>query len=131
MSAIALECGYSASALRERIYKASIGRADGGPNDNVALAAKMVKLRAERAALLGYANHAAYVLEDETAGSAEAVNKMLSSLAPAALANARKEAAEMQKLIDRQEKDAPGGPFTLQPWDWAFYAEQVRQAQYA
>ena len=118
-------------ALRERIYKASIGRANGGPNDNVALAAKIVKLRAERAALLGYANHAAYVLEDETAGSAEAVNKMLSSLAPAALANARKEAAEMQKLIDRQEKDAPGGPFTLQPWDWAFYAEQVRQAQYA
>jgi len=118
-------------ALRERIYKASIGRADGGPSDNVALVAQIVKLRAERAALLGYVNHAAYVLEDETAGSAGAVNKMLSSLAPAAEANARKEAAEMQKVIDLQEKGAPGGPFKLQPWDWAFYAEQVRQAQYA
>ena len=118
-------------ALRERIYKASIGRADGGPNDNIALVARIVKLRAERAALLGYVNHAAYVLEDETAGSAGAVNKMLASLAPAAEANARKEADEMQKVIDQQEKSAQGGPFKLQPWDWALYAEQVRKAQYA
>src|SRR5438093_8619446 len=87
-------------ALRERIFKASIGRANGGPNDNTAVAAQLVKLRAERAALPGYPNHAAYVLEDETAGTTAAVNKMLSELAPAAEANARQEAAEMQKIID-------------------------------
>jgi peptidyl-dipeptidase Dcp len=118
-------------ALRERVYRASIGRASGGPTDNIGLIARIVKLRAEQAVLLGYANHAAYKLEDETAGTADAVNKMLGSLAPPAEANARKEAAEMQKLIDEQEKSAPGGPFKLQPWDWAFYAEQVRKAQYA
>ena len=118
-------------ALRERIFKASIGRANGGPNDNTAVAAQLVKLRAERAALLGYPNHAAYVLEDETAGTTAAVNKMLSELAPAAEANARKEAAEMQKIIDQQAKAAGNEPFQLQPWDWAFYSEQVRKAQYA
>jgi peptidyl-dipeptidase Dcp len=95
------------------------------------VAAKVVKLRAERAALLGYPNHAAYVLEDETAGTTAAVNKILSELAPAAEANARKEAAEMQKVIDQQAKAAGRESFELQPWDWAFYAEQVRKAQYA
>jgi len=118
-------------ALRERIYKASISRANGGPDDNTSLVAQIVKLRAERATLLGYPNHAAYVLEDETAGTIGAVNKMLANLAPAAEANARKEAAEMQKLIDRQAEAAHGKPFDLQPWDWAFYAEQARKARYA
>ncbi|AMP02373.1 peptidase M3 family protein [Collimonas arenae] len=116
--------------LRERIYKASITRADGGSDDNVASVAQIVKLRAERATLLGYPNHAAYVLEDETAGTPAAVNRMLAQLAPAAAANAHKEAAEIQKLIDRQAKAAHTKPFKLQPWDWAFYAEQVRKARY-
>jgi peptidyl-dipeptidase Dcp len=118
-------------ALREKIYRASVGRAIGGPDDNTALVAQVVKLRAERAALLGYPNHAAYVLEDETAGNPEAVNKMLSQLAPAAEANARKEAAEIQKQIDREAKAAGTASFQLQPWDWAYYAEQVRKEQYA
>ena len=117
-------------ALRERIYKASISRADGGSDDNVSTVAQIVKLRAERAALLGYPNHAAYVLEDETAGTPAAVNRMLAQLAPAAAANARKEAAAIQKLIDRQAKATHTKPFKLQPWDWAFYAEQVRKARY-
>ncbi|MEO6918002.1 MAG: M3 family metallopeptidase [Collimonas sp.] len=117
-------------ALRERIYKASISRGDGGAGDNVGNVAQIVKLRAQRAALLGYPNHAAYVLEEETAGTPAAVNKMLAQLAPPAAANARKEAAAMQQLIDRQAKAKHGKPFKLQPWDWGFYSEQVRKARY-
>jgi peptidyl-dipeptidase Dcp len=118
-------------ALRERIYKASIGRGWGGEFDTTGLIAQIVKLRAERAALLGYANHAAYVLEDETALTPAAASGMLQQLAPPATANARKEAAEMQALIDAQEKAAGREPFRLQPWDWDFYAEQVRKSKYA
>ncbi|GAC1621038.1 MAG: M3 family metallopeptidase [Nevskia sp.] len=117
--------------LRERIYQASSTRAIGGPLDNTAVVAEIVKLRAERAQLLGYPSHAAYVLEDETAGGVAAVNKMLGELAPAALANAKKEAADIQQLIDAQAKAAHAKPFKLQPWDWAFYAEQVRAQRYA
>ena len=72
--------------LRERLYTASVTRANGGSDDNVAGVAEIVKLRAQRAALLGYPSHAAYVLEDETAGTPEAVNRMLGQLAPAAAA---------------------------------------------
>ncbi|MGA2260260.1 MAG: M3 family metallopeptidase, partial [Acidobacteriota bacterium] len=117
-------------ALRERIYKASVSRADGGTDDNTAGVAQIVKLRAERAALLGHANHAAYVLEDEMAGTPDAVNKMLAQLATPAEANARKEAADMQKLIDQQAKANQTKPFKLEPWDWDFYSEQVRKARY-
>lgn len=117
-------------ALRERIYKASVSRADGGTDDNTAGVAQIVKLRAERAALLGYANHAAYVLEDEMAGTPDAVNKMLAQLAPAAEANARREAADMRKLMDQQAKANQTKPFKLEPWDWDFYSEQVRKARY-
>jgi peptidyl-dipeptidase Dcp len=118
-------------ALRERIYKASISRGLGGEFDNTGIIAQMVKLRAERAALLGYPNHAAYVLEDETALNPDAVNRMLAQLAKAAVANAKAEAAEIQELIDAQAK-ADGQPsFRLEPWDWDFYAEQVRAAKYS
>jgi peptidyl-dipeptidase Dcp len=116
--------------LRERIYTASITRGNGGGDDNIAGVAQIVKLRAQRAALLGYSSHAAYVLEDETAGTPDAVNRMLAQLAPAAAANARKEAAAMQQLIDRQAKASHTKPFKLQPWDWGFYAEQMRKARY-
>lgn len=116
--------------LRERIYKASISRGDGGAGDNVGNVAQIVKLRAQRAALLGYPNHAAYVLEEETAGTPAAVNKMLAQLAPPANAIARKDAAAMQQLIERQAKASHTKPFKLQPWDWGFYSEQVRKARY-
>jgi len=118
-------------ALRERIYKTSLGRGWGGEFDTTALIAQMVKLRAERAELLGYANHAAYILEDETALTPAAANKMLAQLAPPAVANARREAAEMQKLIDAQAQANGTAPFKLAAWDWDFYAEQVRKAKYA
>ncbi|MDE2040359.1 MAG: M3 family metallopeptidase [Elusimicrobia bacterium] len=117
-------------ALRERIYKASISRADGGPYDNTAVVARIVVLRARKAALLGYPNFAAYSLADEGARTPEAVNKMLAGLSRAALRKARGEAADIQKLIDRQAKAAHTRPFRLEPWDWAFYARQVRKARY-
>lgn len=118
-------------ALRERIYKASTSRGWGGEFDTTGLIAKIVKLRAERAALLGYADHATYVLDDETALRPEAANAMLRKLAPPAVANARREAADIQQLIDAQAQANGRESFKLEPWDWDFYAEQVRQAKYA
>lgn len=116
--------------LRERIYRASIGRGLSGPTDNRAIIARLVKLRAERARLLGYPDHAAYVLEDESAGNPAAVAGMIRQVAPAALRRAREEAADIQKLIDAQAAARGVPSFTLQPWDWSFYAEQVRKAHY-
>ncbi|KAF1688207.1 dipeptidyl carboxypeptidase II [Pseudoxanthomonas broegbernensis] len=116
---------------RQKIFEASIARGSrGGEFDNTAIVAQVAKLRAERAALLGYPNHAAYQLEEATARTPQAVNDMLAKLAPAAVANARREAAELQKTIDR-EQAAKGEPsFRLEPWDWAFYTEKVRQEKY-
>lgn len=118
-------------ALRERIFKASIARGSrGNEHDTTGIIAEVVKLRAERARMLGYPTHAAYVLADETAKTPEAVNAMLGRLAPAAVANARREAAELQAMIDK-EQQAKGEPsFKLEPWDWAYYSEKVRQAKY-
>ena len=113
-------------ALRERIFKASIMRGNNNnEHDTKAVVQRIVKLRADRAALLGYKTHADEVLEVETARTPAAVNAMLAKLAPAAVANARREVADMQKVIDEQK-----GGFALEPWDWAFYAEQVRKARY-
>ena len=113
--------------LREKIMKTSLARnSHGGEFDKRQVVTRTAKLRAERAALLGYANHAAYQLEDQTAKNVETVNKLLAQLAPPAVANAQREAADMQKVID-QEK----GGFQLASWDWALYSEKVRQARYA
>jgi peptidyl-dipeptidase Dcp len=113
--------------LRERVMQTSLARnSHGGEFDNREVVTRTAKLRAERAALLGYANHAAYQLEDQTAKNIDTVNKLLRQVAPPAVANAQREAADMQKVID-QEK----GGFQLASWDWAFYAEKVRKARYA
>ena len=112
--------------LREKLQKTSVARGShGGEYDNRENVLKLVKLRAERANLLGYPTHADYMLEDQTAKTVGTVNKILSDLAPAAVANARREAAEMQKLID-----AEGGEFQLAAWDWSFYAEKLRQQKF-
>ena len=114
-------------AVREKIMQTSLARnSHGGEWDNKEVVSRTAKLRAERATLLGYANHAAYQLEDQTAKDVATVNKLLSDLAPAAVANAKKEAADMQAIID-QEK----GGFQLAAWDWDFYSEKVRKAKYA
>ena len=118
-------------ALRRRLHEASVARGSrGGEFDTTALVSRIMKLRADRAKLLGYPNHAAYGLEDQTARTPEAVNAMLGKLAPAAVANAKREAADLQAMIDREQK-AKGQPsFKLEPWDWAFYTEKVRAAKY-
>ncbi|GAB2615853.1 M3 family metallopeptidase [Novilysobacter erysipheiresistens] len=117
--------------LRERIHKASVARGSRGNEwDNTGIVSDVVKLRVEKAKMLGYPTYAAYVLADETAQTPEAVNDMLGKLAPAAVANAKAEAAKLQAMIDK-EQAAKGEPsFELQPWDWAYYAEKVRQAEY-
>lgn len=108
-------------ATRERVHRASVARGLDGAHDTRSTLLALARLRAERALLLGHPHHASYVAEDATAGSAEAVEALLGKLAPAAVANARAEAAELQELL---EADEPGA--TLEPWDWAYYAEQVR-----
>jgi peptidyl-dipeptidase Dcp len=117
-------------ALRERVFKASVSRAAGGDADNTGVVAQMVRLRSEKAALFGDPNWAAYTLADETAGTPAAVNDMLGKLAPAALAKAKKDASDLQSIIDAQARKARTMPFKLEPWDWAFYAEQLRKARY-
>ncbi len=113
-------------ALRQRIMETSLARnSHGGEFDNRQVVCRIAKLRAERAVLLGYPNHAAYQLEDQTAGSVETVNKMLNQITPPAVANAKREIADMQALIDQQD-----GKFQLASWDHAFYSEQVRKAKY-
>ena len=113
--------------LRQRLMEASLARGTrGGEFDNRETLTKIARLRAERAALLGYATHAAYQLEEQTAGSVDAVNKLLAQLGPPAVANARREAADLQALID-----AEGGGFKLAAYDWDFYAEKLRKTRYA
>jgi peptidyl-dipeptidase Dcp len=114
-------------ALREKIMQVSLARnSHGGEFDNKEVVSRSAKLRAERATLLGYPNHAAYQLEDQTAKDVPTVNKLLSDLAPAAVANARKEGADMQQIINQEN-----GGFELAAWDWDFYSEKVRKARYA
>jgi peptidyl-dipeptidase Dcp len=114
-------------AVRERLMQVSLARGShGGPFDNRETVARLVRLRAERAVLLGYASHADYQLEDQTARTVRTVNQLLADLAPAAVANARREAAEMQGIIDREK-----GGFQLAASDWESYAEKLRAARYA
>ena len=112
--------------LRQQIHETSLGRgSDGGEFDNTAIVSEVMKLRAEAARLLGFENHADYRLQSQTAGSVAAVNERLASLAPPAVANARREANELQMMID-----AEGGDFDLAAWDWDFYSEKVRTQKY-
>lgn len=118
-------------ALRQRIFEASSRRADGGDQDNTRVIADLVRLRAERARLLGFPDHATYVLADEGAATPAAVNRMLAPLATAAVAKARGEATQLQALIDGQARVEHAPPFRLQPWDWAYYEEQARKSRFA
>jgi peptidyl-dipeptidase Dcp len=112
--------------VRRRLHEASVVRGvRGDANDTRAVLVRMAALRAERAALLGFANHAEYVVADQTAGTSEAVTSMLGALVRPAVENAHAEAGELQVLL---EADGEEGP--LQPWDWAFYAERLRRQRF-
>ncbi|MGH8791571.1 MAG: M3 family metallopeptidase, partial [Stackebrandtia sp.] len=108
--------------LRARVYRASISRGNrGGAHDNSATVLRMVKLRAEKARLLGYSDYASYVIDDQTAGAAETVEDMLAKVTPAAVANARAEAAERAEAL---------GVETVAPQDWALATELLRKRRF-
>lgn len=111
--------------LRRQVWEASANRNLSGETDNRAHVARLAAIRAEIAGLLGYPNWAAYVLDDQMAKTPEAAGKLLSDLVPAVVARAKAEAADIQALID-----AGNGGFSVAPWDWEFYAEQVRKAKH-
>jgi peptidyl-dipeptidase Dcp len=111
---------------REKLFEASWMRTEhGDANDTRATIAELASLRAEKAKLLGYPNYASWSLEDQMAKTPATVDAFLAKLVLPATANARREAADIQALIDEQH-----GDFKLRPWDWEFYAEQVRKAKY-
>ena len=113
--------------LRERIARTSLARgSQGGEYDNRGVITETARLRAERAAMLGYPNHAAYILERQTARTVDAVNERLASLAPPAVANAEREAADLQAMAA-----AEGADIELAAWDWSYYTEKVRAERYA
>jgi peptidyl-dipeptidase Dcp len=114
-------------ALRERIMEASLARGShGGPYDNQALVVRFARARAEEAALLGYDSHAAFQVAIRMAKTVGAVDNLLSQLSGPAVAQARREAADMQAVIDQEH-----GGFQLASWDWDYYSEKVRRARFA
>jgi peptidyl-dipeptidase Dcp len=113
-------------ATRNAIFDNSWNRTErGDANDTRAIVSRLAQLRAQRAALLGFANHAAWQLKDQMAKTPENALDFLNTLAPLATARATREAGDIQAVIDAQH-----GGFTLEAWDWDFYAQQVRKAKY-
>ncbi|MDQ2624472.1 MAG: M3 family metallopeptidase [Actinomycetota bacterium] len=112
--------------VRRRVFEASVGRGGrGGENDTREIVLRLARLRAEHARLLGFEHHADYVAQDSTAQTASAVAQMLERLAPAAAANARRDAEILQAAL---AADHPGSE--LAPWDWEFYSEKVRSERF-
>lgn len=113
-------------AVRQRLYEQSILRTERGDStDTKAIAQRLAQIRAERAKILGYPNFAAYKLMTEGAKTPENAIKLLTDLVPPMTARARSEIQKMQALVGAQ-----GGGFKLAPWDWQYYAERVRKAEY-
>jgi peptidyl-dipeptidase Dcp len=113
-------------ATREALFSNSWNRSEhGDANDTRDTIARIAQLRAQKAKLLGYPNFAAWKLEDQMAKTPEAALKFMNALVPPATAKAASEAQDIQAVIDQQK-----GGFKVQPWDWDFYAEQVRKAKY-
>jgi peptidyl-dipeptidase Dcp len=109
--------------LREKVFRAFVSRGDlGGATDNKAIIAEMVRLRAERARLLGYADFAHYRLDDAMAKTPTAVRDLLDTVWTRARAKAESDRDAMQALVQEE-----GGNFALAPWDWRYYAEKLRQ----
>lgn len=112
--------------LRKKIHEASIVRGmRGNEADNRSSIARVLQLKARKAEILGYDSPAAYQLEVQMAKNVDAVNAMLSSMVPAARESLAREAAQLQEMID-----AEGGGFTLEAYDWMYYAEKLRKSKY-
>jgi peptidyl-dipeptidase Dcp len=118
--------GLSNRATRQALFENSWMRAErGDANDTREMIARLAQVRAEKGKLLGFDSYAAWKLQDQMAKTPENALKFMDALVPAATAKAALEAKDIQGVIDAQN-----GGFTLQPWDWDFYAEQVRKAKY-
>lgn len=112
-------------ASREKLFKAAFHRADHGAHDTSDIIKELVSIRAQKAKLLGFENYAEWSLQKTMAQSSKNINEFFNGLIPAATAKAQKEAAEIQRMIKAQGED-----FTLEPWDWNYYAEMVRKQKY-
>ncbi|WP_298685744.1 M3 family metallopeptidase [uncultured Sphingomonas sp.] len=113
-------------AVREQLFQQSWTRSEkGDANDTRDIAASIAQLRARKAALLGFHDWASYVLEDQMAKTPQTAEVFMAKLIPATTAQQHKEAAEIDAVIKQQ-----GGNFTVKPWDWDRYAEQVRKARF-
>jgi len=111
---------------REALFHAGMTRTEkGDENDTRELVLRLAQVRAEQARLLGFTSYADWKLQDQMAKTPDAAFAFMRNIVPAARARAEREAAAIQQTIDRQQ-----GNFTLRAWDWNFYAEQVRHAQY-
>ena len=112
--------------VRERLHRASVARGRrGNEHDTRETLTRIAELRAQHARLLGYDDHAAYAVADQTARTSAAVAEMLGALVAPAVENAHAEAAELEALLVADGEAAP-----LQPWDWAYYAERVRRQRF-
>jgi peptidyl-dipeptidase Dcp len=112
--------------LREKVYRAFKNRGDNGDaNDTNALIAKIVALRAERAKILGFPTHAHFRMDDTMAHDPARAEELMRRVWPAAVARVREEVADMQALADRE-----GAGIKIEPWDYLYYAEQVRRERY-
>jgi peptidyl-dipeptidase Dcp len=122
----------SSRATRQALFEASWNRAErGDSNDTRQTIERLAQLRAQRAALLGFPDYAAWKLQDQMARTPTRVMQFMGQLAPAAVARARSEAADIQAQIDRDQAALKQPTFALAAWDWNRYAEEVRQARYA
>lgn len=118
-------------SLREQILRAYLERGNhNNALDNKAIMTNMVALRAEKAQLLGYNNHAAYVLEESMAQTPEKVAQLLNQLWSATVPVAKQEAADLQAMMDKDKSNA-GRSEKLASWDWRYYAEKLRKEKYA
>ena len=112
--------------LREKVWRAFVNRGDnGGANDTNATIAKIVKLRAERAKLLGFGSHADWRMQDTMAKTPAKAMDLMMRVWPAAKARVAEEVSDMQKLATKS-----GAKLTIEPWDYRYYMEKVRKQRY-
>ena len=116
---------------RQAVFEASWNRAEkGDANDTRKMIERLAQIRAEQAKLVGFPNYAAWKLDDQMAKTPETAMAFMDKLAPAAVDRAKKEAADIQAQIDKDQAALKQPTFKLEPWDWNYYAEQVRKAKY-
>jgi peptidyl-dipeptidase Dcp len=111
--------------LRERVWRMFVDRGEHGETDNNPIVAQILKLRAERAALLGYPTHAHWRLENAMAGTPERAMELMEAVWTPAVERVRQEVADMQQVAN-----AEGARITIEPWDYRYYMEKVRKARY-